>query len=97
MNYTFKAKIWIYEGSSAWHFVTLPKKLSVEIKELFGQDRPGWGAVPVRVEVNGFLWKTSIFPDKKTGAYLLPLKVEARKTANLGDGDTANFKITILA
>lgn len=85
----------MWDGQAAWHFVTLPKQISAEIKKLFGQDRPGWGAVPVEVSVSKFKWQTSIFPDKKAGAYLLPIKSEARKQTGLSAGQTAQIKLKI--
>lgn len=35
-NYKIKADVWLYPGAAAWHFVTLPKTESNEIKTIFG-------------------------------------------------------------
>jgi hypothetical protein len=90
-----RAQVWLYPGKAAWHFVTLPKKESETIKELFGDMKLGWGSVPVTVTVGETSWNTSIFPDKKAGAYLLPLKSEVRKKEKIHEGDMLAFTIKV--
>lgn len=94
-QYKMKAKVWLYPGMAGWHFVTLSKKQSVEIKERFGIMKKGWGSLPVVVAIGKTSWKTSIFPDKKVGAYLLPIKMNVRKEEKIAEGDTITFLITI--
>lgn len=93
--FTFRAKVWLYPGAASWHFVTLPKKLSRELKSAFGVMARGWGSLPVTVVVGSVSWQTSIFPDTKAGAYLLPLKADVRKRAMIGEGDTVALRIEI--
>lgn len=40
-------------------------------------------------------WKTSIFPDKHSGSYLLPLKALVRKKEGIFSGDKVSFSIQI--
>lgn len=80
---------------AGWHFITFPKKQSSKIKKLFGSMVGGWGSLPVIVTIGKTSWKTSIFPDKKSGGYLLPLKVEIRKKERISIGDTVDFLIEI--
>lgn len=94
-TYSFKAKVWLYPGMAGWHFVTIPKKTKEEIDFFFAHAKRGWGSLPVLVTVGKTSWKTSIFPDKKTGSYLLPLKLEIRKKENLKEGDSINFSLEI--
>lgn len=94
-NFNVKAKVWLYPGMAGWHFVTLPKKQSGEIKNLFGPMGRGFGSLPVIVTMGTTSWKTSIFPDKKSGAYLLPLKVDVRKKEHISAGDTISFVVEI--
>jgi hypothetical protein len=110
----FKARVWIYRGISthssnakgmqgSWHFVTLPKKQSDDIKERFGSMKRGWGSLPISVNIlrsraeqtGGTSWKTSIFPDKKAGAYLLPLRADVRRKEKIAEGDIVVFRIEI--
>lgn len=94
-EYKIRAKVWLYPGPASWHFVTIPKKQSRDIKKSFGELARGWGSLPVQVTVGKTSWKTSIFPDKKSGAYLLPLKAEVRKKEDIDAGDTIEVAIDI--
>lgn len=95
-HFKIKARVWLHQGLAGWHFVTFPKKQSDEIKTIFGGMRRGWGSLPVMVTIGRTSWKTSIFPDKKAGAYLLPLKVSVRKREGLQEGDTIIIFIEIM-
>lgn len=95
MPYSMRAKVWLYPGMAGWHFLTLPKKQSKEIKATFDSLRRGWGSLPVVVTIGRTSWKTSIFPYTKADAYLLPLKAEMRKKEKIAEGDTVTFSIEI--
>lgn len=106
-RFEMKAKVWLYPGMApasakatarqgAWHFVTVPKKTSAEIKKMFGGMSRGWGSLPVCVAIGITSWKTSIFWDNKVGAYLLPLKAGVRKEERIIDGKLISFRIEIL-
>lgn len=54
-TYRVTADVWIYPGPPAgggqWHFVSLGKKESADIKaEQAGKPKRGWGSVPVDAE-----------------------------------------------
>lgn len=94
--FTFKAKVWLYShNESSWHFVSVPKKQSDYIRERFESQKRGFGSIRVTVTIGTVVWKTSIFPDSKSGTYFLPLKVEIRKKAKIEEGDTVTFTIEI--
>lgn len=95
-KFEFKAKVWLYSGQAAWHFASLPKGLSADLKKWFGEEARGWGSLPVEVELGKSKWKTSIFPDSKTKTYLLPLKAAVRKIENVTASSTYSFSIQIL-
>lgn len=78
-TYAIKARVWLYPGAAGWHFITVPKKESQEIKLAFAKKQKGWGSLPVLATIGKTAWKTSIFPDSKTNTYLLPLKADVRK------------------
>ncbi|MEZ4087023.1 MAG: DUF1905 domain-containing protein [Candidatus Gracilibacteria bacterium] len=90
-----KAKIWLWPGEAAWHFVTLPKKEGIYIKDSFGALSKGFGSLPVKVIIGETEWKTSIFPDKKSGSYVLPVKANVRKKEGIKEGDNVVFRIEI--
>lgn len=96
MNYSFNAGIWLHSGEAAWHFVSLPEKLSKEIKSEFGDMARGWGSLPVKAKIGKTEWKTSIFPDSKTGTYLLPIKLSIRNNEGLSVGDKIKVRFNAI-
>ena len=94
-QYRIKAKIWLYSGIAAWHFITIPEQISQNIKETYSALKRGWGSLPVQITIGDSVWDTSIFPEKKTGTYILPLKALIRKKENISNGDTVNFLLKI--
>lgn len=96
-QYAFTSRVWLYSGKAAWHFITIPKDVSLDIKKQFGDIKRGWGSLPVTVTIGSATWKTSIFPDTKEGAYVLPLKAEIRKKEHLVKGQTIQLRVEITA
>ena len=94
-RYKIKSEVWLYPGMAGWHFVSLSKKQSEEIKKKYGGNHRGWGSLPIEVKLGTSIWKTSIFPDKKSSTYVLPLKASVRKQEGIYKGDIVNFFITI--
>ena len=90
-----RSEVWPYPGMNAWRFLTLPKKQGAEIKEKFGKQARGWGSLPVSVTIGKISWNTSIFPDKKSGSYLLPLKAKIRKMEGIADNSLVTFSLTL--
>lgn len=96
-SYTMTEKVWLYPSEVAnWHFVTLTKKVGQGIKEQFGKNARGFGSLPVEVTVGATTWKTSIFPDKYSGSYILPLKAKVRKLEDIEAGEKVTFSISLL-
>jgi hypothetical protein len=94
----FAAPLWRYPDADGWHFVSLPPEISADITDLTAGTRRGFGSVRVAVTVGATSWRTSLFPDSKTGAYLLPVKKAVRVAERLDVGDevTAVLQITDL-
>lgn len=93
--YIFRANVWLYPGKAGWHFVSLPRNKSAQIKALFSAAHKGWGSIPIIATVGKTTWRTSIFPEKKSGTYLLPIKAEARKKENILEGDSITISVEI--
>lgn len=87
LDFSFKAKLWLYQGKAAWHFITVPKDISEQIKSFAALPKRGWGSVRVTATVGKTTWKTSIFPDSKQGTYLLPVKADVRRKESLNVDD----------
>jgi hypothetical protein len=93
----FDAELWAWDARrlDSWVFVSLPPDASEEIRDLTGGQARGFGSVRVRVTIGGTVWTTSIFPDSKRGAYVLPLKRAVRKAESLDEGDTATVTVEL--
>lgn len=85
---SFRSKVTVYPGMAAWRFLGLPAQLAREIKESRGKSARGWGSLPVTATIGDTTWDSSIFPDKKSGTYLLPLKAQIRKAEGIADDAT---------
>lgn len=92
---SFQAKLWRYQGTSAWHFVTAPRHASEEIRVLSNGLRTAFGSVRVIATIGTVQWRTSLFPDSKADAYLLPVKADVRRKQNLADGDVVDVVVEI--
>lgn len=80
---------------AGWHFITLPKKDAEHIKKNFGGIKRGFGSIKVMATIRKTSWKTSIFPDKKAGSYLLPVKTEVRKKEHIHENDIIEITLEI--
>ena len=99
MMIEFTAELWIWDARrlDMWTFVSLPADASDEIRARTDDGlRRGFGAVRVRVTVGGSTWKTSIFPDKGRGSYVLPIKKGVRRAEALDPGDTVSLTVEVL-
>ena len=95
-KYQVKGKVWLWPGDmSAWHFVHVDKKTSERIKEKHAKPRRGFGSVRVEATIGKTSWQTSIFPDKRSGTYLLPLKASVRRAEGLSEGDLISCTLSI--
>lgn len=94
--FTIKVRVWLYPGPTAWHFISVPKTVSSTIKKTFGAHARGWGSLRVGVKIGKTEWNTSIFPEKKSGMYLLPLKALVRKAEDIMEGDIITVRCTLL-
>jgi hypothetical protein len=95
---TVTSLLWIWKGSDAagrWFFITVPEEQSAEIKtHAFGTPR-GFGSVKVEARIGDVVWRTSVFP-LNSGGYLLPVKAEVRRKADIGAGDEVTVELDLL-
>ena len=90
-----KSEVWLYPGMVGWHFLSVDTKKAALIRKKHGSGSRGFGSLPVTVTLGKTTWQTSIFPDKKSGTYLLPLKAVVRKKEDILAGDTISFFLEI--
>lgn len=94
MKVRFKAKLWIYSGQGAWHFVTLPRTAAKTLRE-DAPMRRGFGSVKVSARIGKTVWKTSVFPDSKSKSFLLPVKADVRKKESLREGTAVSVELEV--
>lgn len=94
-RFAFEAKLWRYQGKAAWHFVTVPEDVSAQVRALTRGLSAAFGSVRVIASIGETSWRTSVFADAKTRAYLLPLKGEIRRRPNLAEGEAISLTLEI--
>lgn len=94
---TITAPVWLWSGGQArWHFLTVPEDQTIEIRaHSFGDNRRGFGSVRVSATINGVTWRTSVFP-QRSGGYILPIKAEVRRSAEIEAGDDVTITLELL-
>ena len=91
--FEFKAQLWQYSGKSGWHFLNIPTKISLEIRSMFKSEEEGWGRLKTKATINEVSWDTAIWFNSEGNMYLLPVKTEIRKKAQLKAGDNLSIRI----
>lgn len=95
-RYAFAGELWRWSARrDSWFFVTVPADASEEIRAIPRPPR-GFGGVRVAVEVGRSRWETSIFPDAKAGAYVLPMKRQILRAEGIEEGDMVEVAITLV-
>lgn len=104
--FQFTASIRIRNNGTApasRYFVSIPKDIADDIKKTTawfisqGRQARRWRwSVKVEAMIGYLKRKTSIFPDKKSNSFLLPIKADIRKELRIKDGDTLAVQIEIL-
>lgn len=95
MQYSLHGTLWKYPGEGAWYFIALPTEYADEIKSLRNPQAKGFGSIRVTAHIDTHHWQTSLFPDSKSGTYLLPIKKEIRLKNNLVEHQEIDYGIEI--
>jgi len=83
------------EGQALLFDVEQMERLSFNIFRRASLSTDTRGSVRVAVTVGTTSWRTSVFPDSKTGAYLLPVKNAARVAEHLAVGDKVRAQLQV--
>lgn len=93
---TVTASLWLWSGESgSWHFITVPEEQSGEIRAQSLLQRGGFGSVRVEATIDDVTWRTSVFP-LKSGGYILPVKADVRRRANIAAGDEVTVTLELI-
>ena len=91
-THTFKAELRLHgDMPGSWYFITLPLNAADEIRAT--TERRGFGSVRVRATIGESTWETSVFPDTKTGSFLLPVKAAVRLEQDIDNGDRVDVTV----
>ena len=103
-THIIRATLWLWQTDKApasWHFLTIKGEAAEAIHALalmrrleFGRKR-GWGAIKVTATIGGTTWQTSIFPEKGSKGWLLPVKAIVRKAEGLVAGDEVIVTVAV--
>jgi hypothetical protein len=89
----FEGEVIEWRGPAPYHFVRIPDAECEDISGLASLVTYGWGVIPVRVQIGGSTWATSLFP--LAGRYLLPLRDSVRAAEGIALGDTVAVQLRI--
>ena len=89
----FEATLWKYDGDAPWHFVTVPVEVADAIEA--AAEPKAFGSVPVRARIGETTWQTSLFPDKQSDSYVLPVKRSVRDAESISDGVTVSVVLEL--
>lgn len=99
-EHRFTADLWLWDARKAdtWTFVTLPPDVSAAVEdEADGLGpRAGFGSVRVEVRIGPSTWRTSLFPDKASGCFVLPVKGAVRRANGVEEGDPVEVELRLL-
>lgn len=93
-NFSFSGAVWRYPGAGGWHFVSLPKKISAQIKQANTNPKP-WGYVKVHAAIGKTSWQTGLWPQAKEGVYLLVIKASVRAKEGIQEGDKIQARMEL--
>ena len=95
-EYPFTAVLWEWEAQGGWFFVTVPPEASDDIRLSSGPPQ-GFGSVRVEVTVGSSTWRTSVFPDKASQCFVLPVKKAVRRAEGVDVGDPVSVRLLPLS
>lgn len=95
MSWTFDAELFRWEGDAPWFFVRLPVDIAEDLRDSLTGPPGGFGSVRVEVRIGASNWATSVFPDKASGSYVLPVKKSVRTAEDVEDGDTVTVELAL--
>jgi Domain of unknown function (DUF1905) len=82
--------------ATSWFFIRVPPDQSAELREQMDGLTGRFGSIRVEATIGDVVWKTSVFPESASRAYLLPVKKAVRKAEEIEPGDPVDVEIRVL-
>jgi hypothetical protein len=96
MQVEFDGTVHRWAANPRFFLVQLPSDISSDIRDLFEGLTNGFGSLKVEAVLGHTVWRTSIFPNARSGTYDLPLKAEVRRPNDVRDGSVVHVELEIL-
>jgi hypothetical protein len=93
IQFEFETEVIYWRGPSPFFYAPAPAKYAEELRQVAKSVTYGWGMIPVEARIGGLVFSTSLFP--KDNTYLVPLKAEVRRKANITAGDRIVVELAI--
>ena len=96
-SFTVTGPLWLWTGEKgSWHFFTVPAETASDIRLRSMAQTGGFGSIRVEAKIGDIAWRTSIFPVKRTGEFILPVKADVRRRAGIGAGDEVSLSLELI-
>jgi hypothetical protein len=98
--WTVRGTVWLWQGENgaptkgSWFFLTIDGETAQGIRA-HAVNAAAWGSVYVQATIGKVTWRTSLFPSKKAGGWLLPLKAVVRKAERIEEGSIVEAVLTL--
>lgn len=92
--------LWLWQGSDgapakgSWYFLTIDGETAEAIRAA-AVNAAAWGSVYVEATIGSTTWRTSLFPSKQAGGWLLPLKAAVRKAKKIAEGSVVEAELAL--
>ncbi|HEX7187815.1 MAG TPA: DUF1905 domain-containing protein [Actinomycetes bacterium] len=94
-KFRFSSPVWAHHGVGGWHFLTLPAAVAEGLRDAVPPSGPGFGSIRVTVTVGTSTWDTSVYPDKASGSFVLPVKKTVRCANQILVGDVVDVAMRV--
>ncbi len=92
--------VWLWQGADgalakgSWYFLVIDGETAGAIRASASK-ADAWGSVRIEATIGGTTWRTSLFPSKAHGGWLLPLKAAVRKAEKIAEGTVVEAVLTL--
>ena len=90
--------VWQWRAGDApggWFFLTVEGHAAAEVRYAALGRTGGFGSVKVTARIGATEWRTSLFPHRESGGFLLPLKAEVRRREGIEPGQVVSVTLKI--
>lgn len=90
-RYKIKKTVWRWPGDMGWHFVSLDKEMSQDIRGIYKK-----GFVKIEAKIGKTKWNTSLFPHNENNIYIMSIKKSVRKKEGILEKDIVEIEFNLL-